>query len=233
MALCHIRDVAAYTGVVSTRRSSRTRTPYHRGNTRTDAITAGHELLATDGIQAVTTVAIASRLGVSRAAIARAFPSILDLHEVLAADCLTMLGKALAEAEDAHRTDPIASQWAAIAHAYLAWSRAHPHEYALIFRVAPGAGEQPRPLLEESGEPVPDAFEMGLPPWSGDPARNPAFARWAMLHGLAMLFIEGPLRDLDSQSADRVVDGAVGHLVALLTDAYGETGPSQSVDDDE
>lgn len=215
---------------MSTRRSGRSRTPYHRGNTRSDAIAAGHELLSAHGIQAVTTVAIASRLGVSRAAIARAFPSIADLHEALAADCLTLLGKALAEAEDAQRAAPIATQWAEIAHAYLRWSRSHPHEYALIFRIAPGASEHPRPLLEESGEPVPDAFERGLPPWTSDPARNPAFARWALLHGLAMLFIEGPLRDLDAGSADRVVEGAVDHLVALLSKAYGANAAADIVD---
>ncbi len=204
------------------KRAGGVRATYHRGNTRSDAIAAGHALLSAGGVEAVTTVAVAARLNVSRAAVARAFPSISDLHAVLAEDCVRLLGKDLAQAEDAYRFAEPQARWAAIAHAYLAWSRSHPHEYALVFRT-PSSGEA-RPLFEESGEPVPDAFELGLPPWDGDPAENPAFARWALLHGLATLLNEGPLHDLDAQSADRVVNAAVAQLVVLLTEAYRPSG---------
>ncbi len=192
---------------------------YHRGNTRVDAVAAGHALLAAGGIEAVTTVAVAARLEVSRAAVARVFPSITDLHAVLAADCLLLLGKTLAEADDRHRLDPPEVRWAAIGRAYLHWSRAHPHEYALVFRR--GAPGEPRPLFEESGQEVPDAFGIGLPPWTGDPAANPAFTRWALLHGLATLFTEGPLQDLDAPSAERVIEATLAQLVAMLRAAAG------------
>ena len=194
------------------------RRPYHRGNTRADAIAAGHALLSTGGIEAVTTVAVAARLEVSRSAVARVFPSITDLHAVLAADCVLFLGKALAEADDRHRLDPPEVRWAAIGRAYLHWSRAHPHEYALVFRR--GESGTPRPLFEESGQEVPDAFGMGLPPWTGDPAENPAFTRWALLHGLSTLLTEGPLQDLDASSAERVIEATLAQLVAMLRTAY-------------
>ena len=200
--------------------AGRARSGYHRGNTRADAIAAGHALLASEGIAGITTVAVASQLDVSRAAVARVFPSITDLHRVLAEDCVVMLGKALAEADDRHRVDAPEVRWMAIGQAYLDWSREHPHEYALVFRA--GAPGEPRPLMEETGVPVPDAFGMGLPPRSGDPATHPAFTRWALLHGLATLLNEGPLQDLDTQTADRLVAATLAQLVAMLRQSYGE-----------
>jgi AcrR family transcriptional regulator len=198
-------------------RAARVR-PYHRGNTGPDALAAARRLLHEQGVRAVTTVAVARTIGTSRAAVARIYPTRGALIGRLAADAVGSLGTTLGTAAAAARELPPTERGAAIGRAYLGWARANPHEYALLFTTRPPGSERSprRGLHEEHGGTVPPAFGAGMPPWTGDPARNPAFATWALLHGIATLLTSGPLADLDDASAARVADGVLDRLADLV-----------------
>ena len=57
---------------------------------------------------------------------------------------------------------------------------------------------------------------MGLPPWHGDPAANPAFTRWALLHGLACLLVDGPLQNLEPSAKERIINASLQRLGSML-----------------
>lgn len=194
--------------------------PYHRGNTGPDALAAGIKLLHDGGIQAVTTIAVAENIGASRAAVARVFPTRSSLLGKIAEEAIASLGNELAVAAKTIPSLPGKERGKVMGRTYLNWARKNPNEYALLFTTRPPKSKKPRALKEESGIDVPKAFGMGLPPWDGDPAENPAFTVWALLHGLSTLITNGPLTDLDSKTKDRLVEATLMQVSDFVTQAF-------------
>lgn len=193
--------------------ANRRKRAYHRGNTGRDALREARRLLHDEGPRAVTTTTVADALGVSRMAISRFYPTTASLLDAVSQASLVDLGEHLVQGIAEAPKEPHA-----MAHAYLDWALNNPHEYKLIFGTAPTT--PPRPLFEESGQDVPGAFDFGLPSWDGDPARNPAFFRWVVMHGLAMLLGNGPLADLEPEAKARVQAGVLDLTFKALSSAY-------------
>lgn len=185
---------------------------YHRGNTGPDALAVGRNLLHRHGLAGVTVAAVADSLGVSRAAVARQYPTRDALVRAIADAAITSLGEHLMRASKKLTTVQPVERSEGMGRAYLEWARDNPHEYALVFSTPPPESARPRSFYEESGEAVPPAFGAGLPPWTGDAAMNPAFTVWALLHGLATLLTSGPLADLNDESKERLIRATLQRL---------------------
>ncbi|MEV6840560.1 TetR/AcrR family transcriptional regulator [Streptomyces sp. NPDC051133] len=153
---------------------------------RARLVDAGVELLAAEGLQALTLREIARRAGVSHGAPRRHFPTHLELLSAIArrgfADLADRVHRALAQAPEEPR-----ARVAVLARTYLEFALGDPGMYELMFRhdlLASGhlgLRETSLPLFSLLaglvGELRPEAD-----------ARRAAAALWANLHGIAQLW---------------------------------------------
>ncbi|MFE4974246.1 TetR/AcrR family transcriptional regulator [Kitasatospora sp. NPDC056651] len=163
---------------------------------RARLVTAGVELVAEGGVQALGLREIARRAGVSHGAPRRYFPTHRELLAAIAQQGFGRLTDTLAGADAVAATTGADARIRldALARAYLGFAVANPGMFELMFR---------HDLLEDSGVelrhttlPLFRTF-VGLVsevhPGSDDPAAVTA-ALWSNLHGLAQLRTWGSLR---------------------------------------
>ena len=154
------------------------------------------ELLAEEGLEALSLRSIARRAGVSHGAPARHFESLADLLAEVAARGFVLLHEAMVRSDAAlPEGAPPAERMAAAARAYLDCVLAHPALFALMFR--------PELLDVSNASFVRDshaAFEGLLhhvrsaqaQGWHADSdTRRLAGSMWATMHGLATLWAQG------------------------------------------
>ncbi|MFI9423590.1 TetR/AcrR family transcriptional regulator [Streptomyces achromogenes] len=149
-------------------------------------VDAGVELLAAEGLQALTLREIARRAGVSHGAPRRYFPTHLELLSAIARRGFTDLAERTRQALDRETGGPRA-QVAALAGAYLEFALERPGMYELMFRH--DLLESGRLGLRETSLPL-FSLLTGLV-GAADPgadAPRVAGALWANLHGLAQLW---------------------------------------------
>lgn len=153
-------------------------------------VSAGVELLDTEGVQALTLREIARRAGVSHGAPRRHFPTHLDLLSAIAREGFRELGARVAGIE---ATDP-RERIALLARAYLDFAHQRGGMYELMFRHdllesgRLGLRDTSLPLFAHLAELVARAR-----PGAADPATVTG-ALWANLHGIAQLRRWGSLR---------------------------------------
>lgn len=167
-------------------------TPYHHGDLREALLTAAETILRRDGLLALTLRATAREAGVSHAAPGYHFGDLPGLLTELAAVGLRRLSEQL----KAIKSSPERRTWDA-ARAYLAFARAHPALFQLMFqsdRLEPG-----RPSLVEART---EAIRQ-LAQTRGIGESEPSLAQlghitggWAIVHGFAMLLLDGRLAPL-------------------------------------
>ncbi len=167
---------------------------YHHGALRPALLAAAEQILDKDGIDGLTLRAAAREAGVSHAAPSHHFGDITGLLTALAASGFVRLREALEEElsePDPHR------RVRALARRYVAFARAHPGVFLLMFRserldwsseALSSAGlaafaflTQDRPRAEQ--ETASDGFDTLVL----------ASTRWSLMHGLATLLIDGRL----------------------------------------
>ncbi|MGW3284227.1 TetR/AcrR family transcriptional regulator [Streptomyces sp. NPDC001002] len=167
---------------------------------RARLVDAGVELVAQEGVQALTLREIARRAGVSHGAPRRYFPTHLELLSAIARRGFTELAEraSAAVADDNGRRDGDGSasaraQLAALAGAYLEFARDSRGMYELMFR---------HDLLESGHLGLRDTslplfgrlVELVGAARPGVDARLVAGALWANLHGIAQLWNWGSLQ---------------------------------------
>jgi AcrR family transcriptional regulator len=173
--------------------------PYHHGDLRTALVEAAVEMAEKEGIEAITTRAIARKVGVSHAAPARHFPDRSSLLAAIAAEAFDKFGRAIARAGDA---EPLASKkLAAMGRAYVRFGLDHPALIRLIFSpvletLKPG----PQALLD-AGDRAFETLRGGVraslgPHASDEKVATGAFIAWSQVHGVVTLWLDGPLRHL-------------------------------------
>ncbi len=172
--------------------------PYHHGSLRQALLTAAESILEQDGIQGLTLRAAARDAGVSHAAPKNHFGDLAGLLSDLAA-----VGFERFRAELLARVrpdEPAGRRMVAIGQGYVAFARAHPGLFQLMFR-----GERldmTRPALraavegafavlagtvgERRAEAVGDGLTLAQ---AADIA-----AAWSLVHGYAMLLLDGRLK---------------------------------------
>lgn len=192
---------------------------YHHGNLRRALLDAAMDLIRERGVDGFTLREVARRAGVSHAAPYHHFPDRAALVSALAEESFGMFAEAFREAaagtEGAHL-----ERIRAIGRAYVRFAFDDPARFTLMWRPELRTVGDDSPVDEaglasyqvlidevaagqEAGEIVPG--DVGLL----------SLAAWSTVHGLAMILVDGPLRDQVTTWAE--AEPLVGSALDLAT----------------
>lgn len=162
---------------------------YHHGDLRRALVEASIALIAEEGVSALSLRSVARRVGVSHAAPQHHFASKDDLLVAVAEEGFVALRRVLERAAARHE-DPF-ERLAAAGVAYVGFAADHPAHFRVMFGPhiarARGMPDQAGGVLLSASLAVAEAL--------GDPAaaRTIGVAAWSLVHGLATLWLDGPL----------------------------------------
>lgn len=172
---------------------------YHHGDLRRSLIEAAIRTIQKHGFEALTLRAVADELDVSRSALYRHFADKAALLTAVASEGFRLLRSALTSAwEDAGKGQPGLE---AMGEAYVAFAITNPWHYRVMF----GGGfdlDVSDAELIDSGDAAFTALVDALVEQQHrgsvrqEDARQQAVFVWAVVHGLAMLAIDGTLGQL-------------------------------------
>jgi AcrR family transcriptional regulator len=175
--------------------------PYHHGALHEALLRAAEQVLERDGLQGLTLRAVAREAGVSHAAPTHHFGDLTGLVSELAAIGFRQFNAAMAAADSSGPS--MLEKAMARAKAYVAYARAHPGMYGLMFRTE--RLDMTRPALHEAAH----ASFAGLAGAIGASRHEQiaaeslsldqaaAIARaWSLVHGFTMLLLDGRLTDI-------------------------------------
>jgi AcrR family transcriptional regulator len=175
--------------------------PYHHGALHEALLKAAEKVLERDGLQGLTLRAVAREAGVSHAAPTHHFGDLTGLVSELAAIGFRQFNAAMAAADSTGTSALLKAM--ARAKAYVAYARAHPGMYGLMFRTE--RLDMTRPSLHEAAS----ASFAGLAGSIGASRHEhiaaealsldqaAAIARaWSLVHGFTMLLLDGRLTDI-------------------------------------
>lgn len=201
---------------------------YHHGDLQKALVEASIQLIAEEGVSALTLRAVARRLGVSHAAPRHHFASKTELLAAVAMQGFEGLADALRQAGTGS-SDPW-ERFEQMGIAYVRFAVEHPAHYRLMF--GRELAEAPQPpmqdhwltnpagqlLLAVTAEAIStrkSADEEGF--------RTAAVAAWSLVHGLAMLWLDGPLRQmLGAAGSEEELDAIARSVVDLLVTAVAK-----------
>lgn len=178
--------------------STAAETPYHHGDLHVALLKAAQAVLERDGLTGLTLRAVAREAGVSHAAPTHHFGDLTGLLSELAAVGFRNFNAAL-NAASASGGTPI-ERGLARARAYLAYARAQPGMYQLMFRTE--RLDMNRPALKEASNisfaslaqvvGIVHAGDVATDALSMEQATQIA-RTWSLAHGFAMLVLAGRL----------------------------------------
>jgi AcrR family transcriptional regulator len=176
--------------------------PYHHGDLRAALIAAALEAITEHGAANLSLRDLARRAGVSHAAPAHHFGDKTGLLTAVATEGYQLLAEATSAAW--RRTGSFLEAGVA----YVRFAITHPAHFAVMFRpdlyrpddpALAAARGQARAALEKPAGKTAEAA-------SGEPA-TAAVAGWALMHGLATLWLTGNLADSDPEALARAAGG--------------------------
>ncbi|HWK36697.1 TetR/AcrR family transcriptional regulator [Sphingomonas sp.] len=180
---------------------------YHHGDLRAALIREGLRRLATATGDELSLRELARAAGVSATAVYRHFPDKAALMAALAREGHDRLAEAQRQAAaGAAGAGGAMAAFAATGRAYIRFALANPALFRLAFSAAPdGPGGAPHEAMTMLHGHV--AATQGLDPWRGS-ADTRTLRAWALVHGLAMLMLDGQV-PADDAIIDAVVDAGV------------------------
>jgi AcrR family transcriptional regulator len=183
-------------------------------------------LVESDGVAALTLRELSRRLGVSHAAPTNHFSDKDALLAELAAQGFDELAQDLAGA--AHARTP-SLRLRELGRAYVRFSQRRPGHYRVMF--GRGFSKEPQPRLAEAGARafsiLQQAVIAAMPPGrarSPQRVREASFLAWSVVHGAAMLILDGPLvPHLAASSEDAsVLAELIDHVTTCVSAAIAE-----------
>ena len=186
--------------------------PYHHGNLRQALIDAALELIEERGVSALTLREVARQVGVTHAAPQRHFADRAALVAAVAEQGFRGLAAHVAAVRGSARTP--AQRLRALGVAYVEYALAHPAHLRVMF--SPEVADKSRhPELAAAAQAVHaalvDRIADGQRDGSvaqGDPDKL-SFAAWSMVHGCAVLLIDGQAM---GRSKAALIDAVVDRL---------------------
>ena len=174
--------------------------PYHHGSLRTAVLQAAERILERDGIQGLTLRAAAREAGVSHAAPKNHFGDLRGLLSDLAAVGFERFRAAMME--KLRDSDSPAAHMDAIGQGYVAFARVHPALFLLMFRSE--RLDFTRPALRVASDAafavlaktVAERRQENIDTTLTLPQAAHIAAAWSLVHGFAMLLLDGRLRRL-------------------------------------
>jgi len=171
---------------------------YHHGDLRSALVEAGLKALETTPAADLSLRQLARDVGVSATAVYRHFPDKAALLSALAGEGIERLGVF----QQAAAASPQPGGFAATGRAYVRWALAHPALFRLIFihscpdgAAVFGTSTAARMLQDHAAALTPDPAQ----------AQRLVIQAWSVVHGLAMLMLDGQL-PADDALIDRVID---------------------------
>ncbi len=155
------------------------------------------QIIQRDGLHALTLRGVGEQLGVSRTALYRHFTDKNDLLKAVAAEGFRMLQAELHEAWTSGGEGRLG--FAAMGRAYIQFAVNHPSHYRVMFGGSLRGSDMPTPDPDGTG----DAFGTLVHALEAlqragvvrdDPPMQLALYVWAVVHGVAMLAIDGVLK---------------------------------------
>ncbi len=193
--------------------------PYHHGSLHDAMLKAAERILDRDGIAGLTLRAAAREASVSHAAPKNHFGDIRGLLSELAAVGFARFAAAMtAEVGD---NDPPAARMAAIGRGYVAFARRHPGLFLLMFRSE--RLDFSRPSLRAAADAAFDVLAGATGAQRRGPGETPLTlsqaariaTAWSLVHGFAMLMLDGRLKPLIADLQDGTDEMAL--LAAILS----------------
>lgn len=174
---------------------------YHHGDLRAALLEVGLRLLAERDVEGVSLREMAREVGVSATSVYRHFPDKAALMRALAREGLDRLANAQRNAASGKEG---AASFAATGRAYVRFALANPALFRLIFTSsaqlqATGEVEALQMLRANAAEALPANAPPGI-------AEAGALRAWSLVHGLAMLMLDGQLPAHD-QLIDALITG--------------------------
>ena len=188
---------------------------YHHGDLRAALLSAGMAALDAAPMESLSLRALAREAGVSATAVYRHFPDKDALLAALALAALDRMGRDQQAAADAVPASAgAAAAFCATGAAYVRFAIQHPELFRLIWRTAPAGDVLSGPI--ESAEVAMQCLRRSVAavlPTDASPQqqRDLALRCWALVHGLAMLVLEGQVQ-IDDADINRVIAGMVPQL---------------------
>ena len=182
----------------STRTARTSDRPYHHGNLRRALLDEALATIRTDGIDGLTLRQIGGRVGVSRTALYRHFVDKRALLTAVATEGFRMLRQQLLAAWETGGRGRGAFE--AMGVAYVGFAAANPAHYRVMF----GGFVEPDACDPELAAEAAGAFQALVDALAalqrakmarGDDTLLMARYVWAVVHGVAMLAIDGQLRE--------------------------------------
>ncbi len=173
---------------------------YHHGDLRRALIDQALRTIDKPGGEGLTLRGVGDALGVSRTALYRHFSDKQALVAAVAREGFRMLRLALVEAWEHHGGG--GTGFEAMGEAYVRFAVAHPSHYRVMFGRFVESGARDPELIEEAEaafQALVDALvelQRDGQARRDDPVMLARFV-WAVTHGIAMLVIDGQLRECD------------------------------------
>jgi AcrR family transcriptional regulator len=171
--------------------------PYHHGDLKSAVLAAAEKILETEGVDALTLRAVARMVGVSHTAPKNHFGDLEGLFSELAAVGYRRFGAALSRAMESAGADP-RRRLKAMGLVYVAFARAYPNLFLLMYRSDRLDMNSPnlRDAIDETRQSLKNATTSVAPavPLAPLQLAARATASWALVHGFAMLLLDGRLR---------------------------------------
>ncbi len=172
--------------------------PYHHGDLRRALIDEALRTIQTDGVEHLALRTLGDRLGVSRSALYRHFADKQSLLAAVGREGFRMLRQAIGDAWDEKGRGRAGFQ--AMSKAYVQFAVAHPSHYRVMFGGFVESAAKDDQFLAEAKAAFQVVVDAIVEQQSAgelrpdDPVLMGRFV-WAMVHGTAMLLIDGQLPD--------------------------------------
>lgn len=181
--------------------------PYHHGDLRDALVVEGLRLLAARDGEAVSLRAVARGVGVSATSVYRHFPDKEALMTTLALEGLAQLGAAQrAAADDAGGGE---AGFVATGRAYVRFALANPALFRLIFASPALAPHKASGMLDSEAGKLLQTNAAAAVAQDGGEAGILAVQSWALVHGLAMLMLDGQIPE-DDKLVDQAIKSTAG-----------------------
>jgi AcrR family transcriptional regulator len=184
---------------------------YHHGDLRASLMASALALIERDGVKGFSLKDAAAAAGVSTAAPYRHFADKEALLYALKSEGFTLFNSGLAEAYQ--RLQDPAARLVELGVAYVVFALHHPAHFRIMFGLAGGADPRPHPSHADGFLLLVKAVEAVTPSAGPEEQRDLVLASWSLVHGFAMLQMEGALA---RTIAIDNVDGIEGQLRRTL-----------------
>jgi len=208
----------------SPKRAARKKSSYHHGDLHRALIATALKLVEESDVSALTLREVARRAGVTHGAPYHHFKNKAALLAVLAEEGYRALYTEQLRAAAKAGADPVA-RLQAIGNAYVRFAVHHPGHFRVMFRTNPAdwsdhpslaeVVQLPWALLTSTAEEIQRTRQLTVKP------EEFVLSSWAMVHGLATLWVDGPLRYMLGSQAPAAIEDLAARIISFWTTILG------------